>query len=265
MNPRNNILDITNPDVAAQTDSFSSRTITALNDALTIDANGKSTLAVQLFGAFTGTLQVQGSVDGTNFVAMSGTPLLSVGAGTYSATITAAGMFQVDIAGFSSVKIICTAYTSGTPTLSARASMADGMLGLDAPLPAGTNSIGAVTATSTPATGTSYNLLTAATTNAASVKASAGTLFEITIANPTATAAYVKLYNKASAPTVGTDTPVFTIAIPATAAGVGEKHFNFGAIGKRFSTGIAIAVTAAAASTDTAATVAGIQINGTYI
>ena len=90
-------------------------------------------------------------------------------------------------------------------------------------------------------------------------------MYELTISNPTATAAYIKLYNKATAPTVGTDVPVLTIAIPATAAGVGEKSFNFGAVGKRFATGIGIAVTAAAAATDTGVAVAGVQINATYI
>ena len=113
--------------------------------------------------------------------------------------------------------------------------------------------------------GTTYNAVTTASTNAAVVKASAGNLYEISISNPTATAAYVKLYNKATSPTVGTDVPVMTIAIPATAAGVGEKAFNFGTVGKRFATGIGIACTAAAAATDTANAVAGVQINATYI
>lgn len=121
------------------------------------------------------------------------------------------------------------------------------------------------TVTITNPNGTTYNVVTTASTNAAFMKASAGNLYEITVSNPTATAAYVKLYNKASAPTVGTDVPVMTIAIPATAAGVGEKSFHFGAVGKRFATGIAIAVTAAAAATDTANAVAGVQINATYI
>lgn len=110
-------------------------------------------------------------------------------------------------------------------------------------------------------TGTAYTLTTAATTNAAVVKASAGSVFEVTIANVTATAAYVKLYNKATAPTVGTDVPVLTIPAPAGATQV----LNLGALGKRFAAGVAIAVTAAAAATDTGVTVAGIQVGATYI
>ena len=117
------------------------------------------------------------------------------------------------------------------------------------------------TVTITNPTGTTYNVVTAASTNSAVVKATAGTLYEITISNPTATAAYVKLYNKTTAPTVGTDVPVLTQAVAAGAT----VALNFGQVGKRFATGIGIACTAAAAASDTGVSVAGIQINATYI
>jgi hypothetical protein len=129
-------------------------------------------------------------------------------------------------------------------------------------IPNGTQPVsGAVTATSTPATGTAATLTTAATTNLTSIKTSAGTLYEITASNPTATPAYLKLYNKASAPVVATDVPIATIPIPASSFQV----VNFGAIGKRFATGIAVGVTGAAVATDATAAVAGVQIHGTYI
>lgn len=117
------------------------------------------------------------------------------------------------------------------------------------------------TVTITNPTGTTYNVVTAASTNSAVVKATAGTLYEITISNHTATAAYVKLYNKTTAPTVGTDVPVFTQAVAAGAT----VALSFGQVGKRFATGIGIACTAAAAASDTGVSVAGIQINATYI
>lgn len=60
-----------------------------------------------------------------------------------------------------------------------------------------------------------------------------------------ATAAFLQLYNKASAPTIGTDTPVLTFPIPANG--------NFSQIisngGAYFSTGIAYAFTTDAAAT----------------
>lgn len=114
-------------------------------------------------------------------------------------------------------------------------------------------------------TGTAYSLVTAATNNLANIKATAGNLFEITVSNPTATPIYVKLYNKASAPVVASDVPALTIAVPATAAGVGEKTISFGQIGKRFVSGIAIAAVGAAAATDATNAPAGVQIHATYV
>jgi hypothetical protein len=87
--------------------------------------------------------------------------------------------------------------------------------------------------------------------NATSAKASAGKLFGVNGLNTSATVTYIKFYNKASAPTVGTDTPVLTIAIPASAA------FNFDLGGIAFSTGIAYGLTTDAADAGTTAVAAG--------
>jgi hypothetical protein len=46
------------------------------------------------------------------------------------------------------------------------------------------------------------------------IKSSAGQIYTITMANSAVADRYVKIYNKASAPTVGTDTPVMTIFVP---------------------------------------------------
>ena len=116
------------------------------------------------------------------------------------------------------------------------------------------------TATVTPTTGSAYSLTTAASTNAAVVKNTAGNVYELTISNPTATAAYVKLYNKTTAPTVGTDVPVMTVPAPANSF----TNVKLGVIGKRFTTGCSIAVTGGIAATDTANAVAGVQVHATY-
>lgn len=111
---------------------------------------------------------------------------------------------------------------------------------------------------------TGFRLISAASTNATSLKASAGTLYSITAFNLNAAVRYLKFYNKASAPTVGTDTPVATFAIPASATGAGFTiTFPFGF---DFSTGIAYATTTGAADSDTAAVAANeIFVVGTYI
>ena len=97
--------------------------------------------------------------------------------------------------------------------------------------------------------GSMYHLVSAATTNATSVKASAGSLLGYMLTNNHASAIrYVKFYNKASAPTVGTDTPVLIIGIPAG----GSANISF-ATPIPFSTGIAFATTTGMANADTGA------------
>lgn len=112
--------------------------------------------------------------------------------------------------------------------------------------------------------GTGFRLVSAASTNATSLKASAGTLYTLFAVNLNAAVRYVKFYNKASAPTVGTDTPVATFPIPASTTGAGFQ-INLGP-GFDFSTGIAYATTTGAADSDTAAVAANeIFLVGTYV
>lgn len=96
-----------------------------------------------------------------------------------------------------------------------------------------------------------YHLISAATTNAQSIKASAGQVFGYELGNNGASDAWVKLYNKASAPTVGTDTPFRTIYLPK---GTSKSLHAIG--GLSMQTGIAIAITGGAADADTTAVAA---------
>lgn len=110
-------------------------------------------------------------------------------------------------------------------------------------------------------TGSAISVTTTASTNASVQKNTSGNLFDISISNPSATAVSVKLYNKATAPTVGTDIPVLTQVVP----GGGTVSLSFGNLGKRFALGIGLAATALPAANDTGAAVAGVQIHGTYL
>ena len=93
-------------------------------------------------------------------------------------------------------------------------------------------------------------LSAAASTNGTSVKAAPGAVFSVLGYCAAASAVYLKLYDKASAPTVGTDTPVETIRLsPATS-------FDL-SVNRNFATGIAYAITGAAADADTTALSAG--------
>ena len=92
-------------------------------------------------------------------------------------------------------------------------------------------------------------LSSAATTNATLIKASAGRLFLIIGRNNVASIRYLKFYNKASAPTVGTDVPVLTIALDASS----RFEIDLNPYGQFFTTGIAFAITGAVADNDTTA------------
>lgn len=102
---------------------------------------------------------------------------------------------------------------------------------------------------------TPYKLNSAATTNATSVKASAGQLYMVTASNTNAAVRYLKLYDKASTPTVGTDTPVLAFAVPGNTAGAGT-NIPVPPCGLQFANGIAFALTTGAADSDTAAVAA---------
>ena len=103
-------------------------------------------------------------------------------------------------------------------------------------------------------TGYSATKITAtASTNPNLIKPSAGQIYGAIISNTVAAAKYVKFYNKATAPTVGTDVPIMTVLIPA-----GQTvNINLDSHGIAFTNGIAIAITGDYSDTGATATAAG--------
>lgn len=121
------------------------------------------------------------------------------------------------------------------------------------------STVNAVTTAGTPAAPSApYFLNSLATTNGALIITGTSGLQAFYASNTGATAAFVKLYNKATAPTVGTDVPEMVIPVPAAVAGVpGSVEITPGFNGYRFALGLGIAVTGAAADADTTAVAAG--------
>lgn len=106
--------------------------------------------------------------------------------------------------------------------------------------------------------GTPLAVVTAATsTNATSVKTTAGRLLGIYLVNTTGTLQYIRFYNLAAAPTCSSAVGhVFAMPIPASTSGAGfSMAFPDG--GLAFSTGIAYCITAGPASTDVSTTIVG--------
>lgn len=124
-----------------------------------------------------------------------------------------------------------------------------------------------VTSYATPAVtigfATLHSLVSAATTNATSVKAGGGVIGTLILTNTSATWAYFKLVNKASAPTVGTDTAVINIGVAPNTTQDCSTAFA----GLRLNTGIAYYVSGGASLTDNTALLAAgtFLVNMTYV
>jgi hypothetical protein len=193
--------------------------------------------------------------------------------------MSAAGLYWLNLTGRYYRVLLSTATTAGTTTLALRMTrdefteLPNGLpslvIGTLPALPAGTSAIGKVwqDLSATVANGPSFTVhrlvSAAASTNATSVKASAGRIARLIGYNASTSVRYLKMYNKASAPTVGTDTPVLTLALkPSDTFSWDLENF-----GHAFSTGIAYALTTGSADSDTAALTAAdvVGLNIVYI
>jgi hypothetical protein len=106
-------------------------------------------------------------------------------------------------------------------------------------------------------TGTSTaRVMSAATTNLTSVKATTARVYGWYLHNSGAAAAFLKLYAKATAPVLATDVPIATIPIPAGGISSGSFPTPLG-----IATGLAYAITSGVADTDATA-VAANQVVG---
>jgi hypothetical protein len=207
-----------------------------------------------------GVLTFQASNDNVNFVSVSASNISTLVA---PVTTTNATGLMYGICAFRYLRIRQTSWTSGSTTavLELYASATDfipstlsaAQSGNWTVLPGNTvnttpwftNSVGTTGGT------TSFHLIAAGTTNATSVKASAGQLYSYHIYNAAASVRFVKVYNKASAPVVGTDVPFRTIGIPA-ATYVSEAFVN----GITHPLGIALATTTGITDADVGAVTA---------
>lgn len=104
--------------------------------------------------------------------------------------------------------------------------------------------------TLTSATDDTFRLISAATTNAAVAKPAGGKLHSIIASNTNAAVRYLKLYDKTAAPTVGTDAPFMTLALPP------GQVVQLADVNAGFRAGLGIATTTGAADADTAAVAA---------
>lgn len=260
---------LVNSNVPVQTQGLSnSGTMAALNSEVLLTVSGMSGVAIDLRGTFSATVTFAGSIDGVNFFNLVATPVASSNNVATVNTATAAGAWFVNCQGCSTVRARATTYTSGTITAVLRATTAPAWL-YSAPVGATTAVSGTVTAnigTGSIAAGTNAigdigvqfranatgaasrtHLISAATTNATVVKASAGRIVGWNISNTNAAYRYVKFHNQTTSPTAGTGV-VQTVGVPPNS----NVNFNLSG-GIAFTTGIAMTTVTGAADADTAA------------
>lgn len=220
---------------------------------------GQSNLSIQVQGAFVGTLVVQVSNDNVNWnsinaASASSTSYINIATSAGTNAITGPGVFTANVGSFAYVRITCSAYTSGTPTIFLKVS--DTGSQVFAALVGSAANIGTVGlfATTLGTATTQAKILTAATTNATLLKSSNAKLFSVILSNNAAAARYIHFHNKATAPVPGTDSPAFTLTLPANT--IGQVFQVSSDIGIAFGTGLGISITAAAGDLDATVTVA---------
>ena len=257
--------------------SYTGSGVLPVNTALIgpIDADGLQGLSMQVTSMGTsGSVTLVQSNDGITWT----NTLMQVVAGSNVTAMGGTGILWTNLVGRYFKVVINSATTGGTTSIKVRVSpeqyssitsmISVGVLSIPA-IPAGTNLIGSVQANMTATAGNGVNwsihrlLVSAATTNATSVKATGGRIGQIRGYNGAAASKFLKLYNKATAPTVGTDVPVLTFVLKANS----EFVIDVSDLGICFSVGIAYALTGSVSDADTTAIAANdiVGLNILYI
>ena len=233
------------------------------NDLLaSLDVSQYKFISLQLTGTWVGTVSFQGSNDGgTFFPIVTSNPSGGLANGETSTTVNR--LIKVPTV-YKFVRIRITDYTSGIVEGVAFGHRDENSSGLIA-------AIGPVTlnAETTKKIGNvgiiqgsdpDYEkIISTTTTNATAVSGVPVNVSILHLVNTGDGVRFVKLYNKASAPTVGTDVPLITIGIPA----VQNSSFMLPALqGINFSIGLSYAITLGAADSDTTALTVAANVTG---
>jgi hypothetical protein len=247
---------------------YSNASLVVINSlVMQIDCTNYRSLSFQYSVGATGVLTPQWSNDGStwftatlNSEAQAGSTTMPAGTGfritnvlaqwfrLVMTTATTAGVTQVVLFGNPSPVVTCPATQPVSGTITANIGTGS--------IAAGTNAIGDVGVQLRATTGghTYVRFVGAATTNLTALKASAGRLYNVTVANNAAYPVYCHFYNTVSGSvTVGTTATVITIICPA---GV-QTTVSYDAYGYFFSNaGWAVSVTKGLLDNDTTVTVA---------
>jgi hypothetical protein len=226
--------------------------VSAVNDDLiaSLDVAEYKFISLQLTGTWEATVTFQGSNDGGTFYnIVTSNPSGGQAVGESSTTVNR--LVKVPTI-YKFVRVRVTAYTSGIVEAVAyghRDENSSGLIAAIGPVTLNaetTKKIGNV-GIETSGTPTYQKFISATTTNATAVSAAPANMSILHIVNKGDGVRFFKLYNKATAPVVGTDVPLITVAIPA----VSSSSFTLPAlVGIDFSVGISFAITLGPADSD---------------
>jgi hypothetical protein len=238
--------------------------VSAVNDDLlaALDASQYKFISLQLTGTWAATVSFQGSNDGgTFFPIVTSNP--SGGQAIGETSTTENRLIKVPTI-YKFVRIRVTAYTSGIVEGVAyghRDENSSGLIAAIGPVtlnPETTKKIGNVGIESS-GTPTYQKFISATTTNATAVSNAPAKMTILHLVNTGDGVRFFKLYNKASAPIVGTDVPLITVGISA----VSSSNFTLPAlVGIDFSIGISFAITLGAADNDTTPLTVAANVTG---
>jgi hypothetical protein len=261
---------VTNYDVLAN------GTLGELDATVELVGAGLGVAGLGISGTWAGTITVEGNVgDGV----WSVIPIIDGTLGSAALTTTVNGNFLIGIAGYLTVRVRMSLYTSGTATVYIEGTSAAAGVFLSRSIPTGINSIGTVGLNAGANLIGSVNIAAAATGGATpyknidvdesedQVKATAATLYSFHAVNMTAAPLFLKLYNATAATVVvGTTVPDMTICCVSDGGvlGTATRH-DFGTAGCAFSTALTIAATTGVADNDVGAPGANeLLVNLTY-
>lgn len=92
-------------------DTSTTGTFTAVTQTVTLAVNGRAGLGIQVTGTFVATVVFEATIDGTLWFGILGSPTI---AGADVSTTSAPGAWRAGAGTYTSMRVRCTAYTSGT-------------------------------------------------------------------------------------------------------------------------------------------------------
>ena len=123
-----------------QPDTTTTGAITS-TQTVQLNVSGLATVGFGISGTWTGTVTIEGTVDGTNWYI---NPSVALASGGSSANYSSNNAGQISVGGLSAIRIRGNTVTSGTANISLRGNAGASVVMLDSSLPAGSNNIGSI-------------------------------------------------------------------------------------------------------------------------